>query len=258
MATEPIASFDDLLGFLERNPEYRGRLRQLILDEEFQQLPAQVRGNTERLDALTDQMRLLTQRVDALTEQMRILTERVDALTEQVQTLASQMQSVLLRLDRHDRQLSRLIGDEAERRFRQNAGAYFGEILSRIRVIDNNDLAVQVDNAIREGRFNRDERRVLLALDLVLRGRDWDTNEEKCLAVEVSAGVGLRDVERSWSRASLVEKLYGLPVMPVVAGYSISPFYRQLANDRGIHVAIVAPPDAGEPEDYPEDEAGQV
>ncbi len=258
MATEPIASFDDLLGFLERNPEYRGRLRQLILDEEFQQLPAQVRGNTERLDALTDQMCLLTQRVDALAEQMRILTERVDALTEQVQTLASQMQSVLLRLDRHDRQLSRLIGDEAERRFRQNAGAYFGEILSGIRVIDNNDLAVQVDNAIREGRFNRDERRVLLALDLVLRGRDWDTNEEKYLAVEVSAGLGLRDLERSRNRAPLVEKLYGLPVMPVVAGYSISPFYRQLANDRGIHVAIVAPPDAGEPEDYPEDEAGQV
>ncbi len=244
MATEPIASFDDLLGVLQRNPEYRARLRQLILDEEFQQLPAQVRGNTERLDALT--------------EQMRLLTERVDALTEQVQNLAGQMRSVLRRLDRHDRQLARLIGDEAERRFRQNAGAYFGEILSRIRVIDNNDLAVQVDNAIREGRFNRDERRVLLALDLVLRGRDWDTNEEKCLAVEVSAGVGLRDVERSWSRASLVEKLYGVPVMPVVAGYSISPFYRQLADDRGVQVAIVAPPDAGEPEDYPEDEAGQV
>ena len=244
MATEPIASFDDLLGVLQRNPEYRARLRQLILDEEFQQLPAQVRGNTERLDALT--------------EQMRLLTERVDALTEQVQNLAGQMQSVLRRLDRHDRQLSRLIGDEAERRFRQNAGAYFGEILSRIRVIDNNDLAVQVDNAIREGRFNRDERRVLLALDLVLRGRDWDTNEEKCLAVEVSAGVGLRDVERSRNRASLVEKLYGLPVMPVVAGYSISPFYREIANDRGVHVVIVAPPDAGEPEDYPEDEAGPV
>ena len=244
MATEPIASFDDLLGVLQRNPEYRARLRQLILDEEFQQLPAQVRGNTERLDALT--------------EQMRLLTERVDALTEQVQNLTSQMRSVLRRLDRHDRQLARLIGDEAERRFRQNAGAYFGEILSRIRVIDNNDLAVQVDNAIREGRFNRDERRVLLALDLVLRGRDWDTNEEKCLAVEVSASVGLRDVERSWSHASLVEKLYDVPVMPVVAGYSISPFYRQIANDRGVQVAIVAPPDAGEPEDYPEDEAGQV
>ena len=257
MATEPIASFDDLLGVLQRNPEYRARLRQLILDEEFQQLPAQVRGNTERLDALTEQMRLLTERVDALAEQMRLLTDGL-TLTEQVQNLAGQMRSVLRRLDRHDRQLSRLIGDEAERRFRQNAGAYFGEILSRIRVIDNNDLAVQVDNAIREGRFNRDERRVLLALDLVLRGRDWDTNEEKCLAVEVSAGVGLRDVERSWSRASLVEKLYGVPVMPVVAGYSISPFYRQLADDRGVQVAIVAPPDAGEPEDYPEDEAGQV
>ena len=131
MATEPIASFDDLLGLLQRNPEYRARLRQLILDEEFQQLPAQVRGNTERLDALTEQMRLLTERVDALAEQMRLLTERVDALT-------IQMGSVLRRLDRHDRQLSRLIGDEAERRFRQNAGAYFGEILSRIRVIDNN------------------------------------------------------------------------------------------------------------------------
>ena len=40
--------------------------------------------------------------------------------------------------------------------------------------------------------------------------------------------------------------------MPVVAGYSIAPAYRQLAEDKGVEVAIVTPPDAGEPE--PDDE----
>ena len=42
MATEQIDSFEDLLGLLEREPEYRVRLRQLIRDEEIRQLPAQV------------------------------------------------------------------------------------------------------------------------------------------------------------------------------------------------------------------------
>ena len=84
MATEQIITFDDLMGLLERNPEYRERLRQQVLDEEFQRLPAQMIALTERVDTLAEQMSALIERVDILTERVDILTERVDTLTKRV------------------------------------------------------------------------------------------------------------------------------------------------------------------------------
>ena len=277
MATEQIITFDDLMGLLERNPEYRERLRQQVLDEEFQRLPAQMIALTERVDTLAEQMSALTERVDTLAEQMSVLTERVDILTERVDTLAEQMSAltervdiltermdtltervealteqvrlltvqmrdVVTRLERHDAQLARLLGDEAERRFQRNAGAYFGELISNLRVIDNNALAIQVDSAIGEGRFRRADRRLLLALDVVARGRDWDTNEEKCLAVEVSVGIGQTDIERAKSRAGLLEQLLGVPAIPVVAGYSIAPQFQDLADGQGVQVTLIEEP----------------
>ena len=52
MATETITSFDDLLALLEQNPQYRSRLRQSILDEEFQRLLKQVNALTEQTRTL--------------------------------------------------------------------------------------------------------------------------------------------------------------------------------------------------------------
>ena len=319
MATERIETFEDLIGVLDRNPEYQRRLRQRFLDDEFMRLPAQTRGLTERVNAHTEQIRALTEQVRANTEQIRASTERIQAiteqvnanteqiranteqiraltervnanteqiqaiteqvranteqinanteqiranteqinanteqiraLTEQVKELVHHMKAVVARLDTHDTRLGRLerrtdylMGSDAEWRFRRNAGAYFGDILRGIRVIDNNDLAIQADDAIVAGAFERADRRFVLALDLALRGRDWDTNEEKCLAVEVSVGLGQSDVERAKSRAILLEKLLGVPAIPVVAGYSIAPEFQQLADGQGVQVVITEEP----------------
>ena len=305
MATERIETFEDLIGVLDRNPEYQRRLRQRFLDDEFMRLPAQTRAltervnahteqiralteqvranteqirasteriqaiteqvnanteqiranteqiqaNTEQIRALTEQVRANTERIQAITEQVNANTEQIRALTEQVRELVHQMKAVVARLDTHDTRLGRLerradylMGSDAEWRFRRNAGAYFGDILRRIRVIDNNDLAIQVDDAIVAGVFERADRRFVLALDLALRGRDWDTNEEKCLAVEVSVGLGQSDVERAKSRAILLEKLLGVPAIPVVAGYSIAPEFQRLADGQGVQVVITEEP----------------
>ena len=220
MATEQIDSFDDLLGLLERNPEYRIRLRQLILDEEFQQMPAQVRAQFERFDALT---------------------ERMDALTEQARELVS-------RLDHHDVQLARLIGDEAERRVQRNAPGYFGHLLRRIRVIAPSELADTIDDAIESGSLDDHDRVQLMTLDVPVRGLDRRTGERTYLAVEVSAGIGRHDIERAVSRAGLLERLTGQPARPVVAGYSIAPAYHYMAAEQGVTVTVVPPPDPGEPE----------
>ena len=235
MATEPIGSFDDLLRFLEGNPEHRARLRQLILDEEFQQLPAQVRALAERLDALTGLVRLLSDNVSLLNVQMR---------------------RVVQRLDRHERHLSRLMGDEVERRFQRNAPAYFAHLLRRIRVVDPSALADEIDDAIDAGILTHGDRRSLMAVDLVVRGLDREFRAETRLAVEVSSGIGERDIMRAKVRSELLEKLTGLPSRPVVGGYRISSKFADLAADNEVHVTIIDEPDTGEPEPDEEDAAG--
>ena len=169
-------------------------------------------------------------------------------MAEQVRVLTVQMQDVVRRLDHHDVQLARLIGDEAERRVQRNAPGYFGHLLRRIRVIGPSELADMIDDAIDAGSLDEEDRLQLMALDVPVRGLDRRTSERTYLAVEVSAGIGRHDIERAATRAGLLEKLTGNPSRAVVAGYSISPAYRYMAAEQGVEVSIVPPPDPGEPE----------
>ena len=277
MATESITSFDDLLGLLDRNPQYRSRLRQSILDEEFQRLPEHVTMLTEqtrilgevttslaermdqltaRVDQLAGRMDQLTARVDQLAERMDQLTARVDQLAERMDQMTEQMRhhsdlfkDIILQLKNVDarllsleRRVDRLTGDEAERRFRARAPSCFGHLLRRIRIVDNSALADRIDDAIESGTFAEADREPLLLLDVVASGRDVQTREERYLAAEVSSGIGETDILRAADRAVLLEKLTGVPVLPVVAGYSIAPRFRSIAAARQVQVVITEEP----------------
>ena len=242
MTSESITSFDALLDVLERNPEYRARLRQSILDEEFQRLPQQVTALTERMDQLTERM-------DQLTERMDQLTERMDRIAEQMREHSALFKDILLHLKSVDarfvpleRRMDRLMGDEAERRFRGRAPAYFGHLLRRVRVIDHSTLADEIDDAIDAGTFAAADRDPLLWLDVAVRGRDVATREERYLAAEISVGIGEGDILRAVDRAALLGRLTGLPVIPVVGGYSISPRFRAIADERHVQVVIAEEP----------------
>ena len=138
--------------------------------------------------------------------------------------------------------MDRLFGDEAERRFRSHAPAYFGSLLRRIRVVDRSALADEIDDAIDAGTFADADRHPLLMLDVVARGRDAKTREERYLAAEVSVGIGEGDILRAVDRASLLEKLTGIPAVPVVGGYSISTRFRSIADERHVQVVIAEEP----------------
>ena len=249
---DEIITFDDLMALLERRPDYLARLRQMVLDEEFRQLPAQVRSLIETVESHTA---LLQSLVASLEDQSRALAAQAQELERHGRELerhGRQLERHSRQLERHERQLSRLIGDEAERRFQQNAAAYFGGMLRRIRVTDKFLLADLVDDALDAGQLTESDRRSLLDLDLAIQGLDRSTRQPMRLAVEISSGIGERDIVRSADRARLLEKLTGEPTLPVVAGYSIAPVYRRLAEANGVEVTIVAPPDAGEPEETDE------
>lgn len=247
MATESITSFDDLIALLDRNPHYRSRLRQSILDEEFQRLPEHVTALTEQTRILGEVATSLAERMDQLTARVDELAEHVDQMTEQTRHHADLFKDILLHLKNIDarflsleKRVDRLTGDEAERRFRGRAASCFGHLLRRIRVVDNNALADRIDDAIESGTFAEADREPLLLLDVVAWGRDVRTREERYLAAEVSSGIGETDILRAADRSALLEKLTGVPALPVVAGYSIAPRFRSIAAERQVQVVVIA------------------
>ncbi len=263
MATESITSFDDLLGLLERNPQYRSRLRQSILDEEFQRLPQRVDALAEqtrtlgeittslaqRMDQFAEQMDQFAERMDQFAERMDQFAERMDQFAEQMREQSEQIKDIVLHLKNVDarflpleKRMDRLMGDEAERRFRDHAPAYFGHLIRRMRVVDSSTLADKVDDAIDAGTFAEADRDPLLLLDVVVRGRDIETREERYLAAEVSVGIGEGDILRAVDRAALLQELTGIPAVPVVGGYSISPRFRCIADERHVQVVIAEEP----------------
>ena len=164
-------------------------------------------------------------------------TESIAQQAEPAEQIDEQMRfgSLIKRMDRLD-------DAAAERRCRDRAASCFGHLLRRIRVVDNSALADRIDDAIESGTFAEADREPLLLLDVVAWGRDVQTREERYLAVEVSAGIGETDILRAADRAALLEKLTGVPVLPVVAGYSISPRFRSIAAGRQVQVVIVEEP----------------
>ena len=87
---------------------------------------------------------------------------------------------------------------------------------------------------------------------MAISGLNRETRQPTRLAAEVSDAVTKQDVLKAAERAILLQKLTGEPTLAVVAGYSISNAYRQLADDHGVSVTITDPPDAGEPEEIDE------
>lgn len=214
-----VQDFHDLLRLLEERPEWRAELRRVVLSDDLLRLPedlARARQETderfrelgEQIAALTARVDALAGRVDGLAAQVGALVGRVEALTAQVSTLAGHVGT--------------LRGDSLEQRYRTRAFAYFGRVLRRAHVLDNDELTALLESAIQSGALtDRDAQEVALA-DLVVRGRRQPDGVQVYLVVEVSVGAGLTDVQRAVERAGLLGRT-GVTAIPAVAGEWITP-----------------------------------
>jgi uncharacterized protein YoxC len=220
-------------------------------------LAQQLKALTERVDALAQQLMALSARVDALAQQLKALTERVDALAARLEGLAQRVEE-LVQAQRHSEEsirqlaefthagfeqlrgaqakmesrLARLQGAELERRYRERAASYFQTILRRIRVLDHQALGLMLDDAVESGSITPAEKADILLLDVVVQGRR--NGEEVYLAAEVSAVVGEGGVERAASRAQLLSKATGKPVIAVAAGEQLLGSAAEAAGARGV------------------------
>jgi predicted nuclease with TOPRIM domain len=187
---------------------------QAQLTAEQTRLTAEVRELAAGQARLTAEQTRLTAEVRELAAGQARLTAEQTRLTAEVRELTAAQR---LMSDR----LARLEGSDLERRYRERAPAFFQRVLSRIRVVDHQELGMLLDAAVETGTLTLEEKGEVLLSDVVVRGRR--DQQDAYLLAEVSLVVDADDVRRAASRARLLERATAVPVLAAVAGHQVTP-----------------------------------
>jgi uncharacterized protein YukE len=228
----PMLEFAEAIG-----EELRAQLA--VRREDFEVLQAAVRElaeaqkrTEERLDRLeavvaelAEAQKRTEQRVEELAEAQKRTEQRVEELAEAQKRTEETLNKLIMRFDRIEVKLGGLVGDNLERKYRERAFAYLGQVLRPVHSVSLQDLLPQLEARLTEAELDE-----LLPLDVLLRGqvRELPNRPEIWLAMEVSAVVDQTDVERAVSRARALAKA-GLRTMPAVAGEEFTEGARLLA-----------------------------
>jgi len=203
-----VEDFHDLIELLAQHPEWRAELRRHVLSDDLLALPDLVRQLVEAQTRAEARLERVESRLDRLASSIQALTEaqmRAEARLERVEN----------HLERLDDRVGKLDGKMLEIDYARKGPSYFSPIARRLRVVEPGPLADLLDDAVDAGRLTEEERRAILLADVVLSGRTRSDGQDVYLAVEVSVGIGVHDVER----AAYLAKL-GRPALPVVSGTS--------------------------------------
>lgn len=128
---------------------------------------------------------------------------------------------------------AQLNGDNLERRYRERAHAYFGRLLRKGRVLGPDELSDLLEEAADRDVLSQSDRDEVAWADVIMRGRWRADGRQVMVLAEVSWVVDRNDVRRAVDRAALLARL-GTPVVPVVAGDSVTERAADMARSRNV------------------------
>jgi len=192
---------------------------------DFNELAAVVRELAEAQRRTEQRVDRLEVAVQELIEAQRRTEQRVEELAEaqrRTEEVVRQLVEFQIRaekrLDRLETRMDAMWGEQLERRYRERAYAYFGQILRGAQAVAVSDLVAEL-----EQHLSPEALESLLLLDVLVRGRAGRQPDapEVWLALEVSAVVDRHDVERAQQRAALLRQA-GYRAIPAVAGEEVT------------------------------------
>ncbi|MGQ9463829.1 MAG: hypothetical protein ACUVTP_12320 [Candidatus Fervidibacter sp.] len=240
-----VQDLNDLLAILEKHPEWKEGLRQVLLTEDLLRLPHSVHQLIASVDRLTEAVERLNQWQNQVNEQLQQIIEWQKETTqwqketsqwqkqvnEQLQQLIEWQREMVnwrietmkwqeateRRLERIERDLGRLKGAEREWYYILRAPAVFG-----ILVFKGHDPRSQVmerlHNAVKEGIITRKELKTLRDADHLWLGEH--NGKQVLLLIEVSYSVRYEDLVRAVERAEIAKRI-GYNAVPIVAGVEV-------------------------------------
>ncbi len=211
-----VSDFEDLVRLLGEHPEWRERLRPLILGEELLELPSRM----DRVEAALDR-----------------LAEHVDSLRAEVALLTAAVYDTNARMDRMDDRMGNIEAQLLEDKYERHLSNWFNRWLRKPERVTTGDL--DPDSAADDGRISAQEQHDIEALDLMVRGIDRGNADGQLVvfAVEVSPTVNVDDVARVHSGAELLAKA-GHHSRPFIGGYRVTVEAERLAGRLNVIVDL--------------------
>ena len=221
--------FQDILDFIDQNPQYLHDLR----------------------------VRLLSPELIALPEQFAQLVKVVQELAANFNDFAIETNRRLTRLEND---VAALKGSDTERRARQNilniAKDHLQLTRGRIRLATDRDpdpdFLASIHAAENQGLITDTQVDNVLVSDIIIQARRTDDKQYVHAAFEVSRTISLRDIERAHNRAATVAAATGEHTIAAVIGELIHPA-QQAQADR-LNVQVLIPAMFGQQESVPDDD----
>lgn len=248
-----VDDFEDLVRLLEQRPEWRARLRELLLPRELLELPELVRDLRALIATVQQQLTRVETRIEAvevrvgavetgLAEFRRDVDRRFEQVDERFNQVDRRFDQVESRLDtivedvgwfrhtavRRDTDIAELKGRDLERHYRDRAHMFDHLIPSPV-PLSSTELVTWLRAQVQAGRLNPAEYHRIRRVDIVFRG--GDPADPEYLAIEVAWVVDASDVQRAVQRAALLRKT-GVRAGAAVAGRRIEPEAAALAEVR--------------------------
>jgi hypothetical protein len=207
-----IETIEDLIRLLEERPEWRERLREVLLTPEERMASTGISWHS------TDRSHQ-----DAL--------QRLNQLKDTVERLAVKSKKLVEGSYSSDAYTDRFANCVTEMRYYARGPAPFGRYVNRPRVVD---LAQFIDD-LREGgcKLSEKEWDELSLIDLLLSAKHPETKAPLYLAVEISWMLVVDDVERARERAAILRRC-GVEAYPALAGEGITPEAQEMVSRFGI------------------------
>ncbi len=203
------ARVEELAAAQARTEERLTRLEATV--EKLAEAQARTEERLTRLEATVEKLAEAQARTE---ERLTRLEATVEKLAEAQARTEERLQNLITVVGGMQNTLAAVKGRQLELTYREKAGAYFGPLLRRLRVLSPVEIEEDLETLLSPEEF-----RDLLAVDLLVSGQPRYRAEapQVWLAVEVSATVDRRDVERALKRAALLQRA-GLRAIPTVAG----------------------------------------
>ena len=262
--------YQELLDFLDSNPEYLHDLRVRLLSPELIALPEQFAQLVNIVAELSAEFKAFAEatnrRLTTLEGDVQTLKTDVQELKADVQELKTDVQGLKTGFQRLDtdvqglkNDVATLKGSDTERRARENILNIVKDELNltrgRILLARGRDTAAQllaaIDAAEKCGVITENEADNVLVADIIIRARRASDRQYVHGVFEVSRTVRLSDIQWARDRAATVAAATGEETIAAVIGEIIRPQQQAQADDMGVRTLMPAMFQPEEPDGEP-------
>ena len=233
--------YQDLLDFIDQNPQYLHDLRVRLLSPELIALPEQFAELVGVVAELSANFQAFAEATDRRLTAVEtdIGTLKTDVAVLKVDVAALKVDVGTLKTD-----VGTLMGNDVERRARENILNIARDeldltrgriLLARGRETEPRFLET-IETAEERGLITEREADNVLVADIIIRARRAGDRQYVHGVFEVSRTIRINDIQRAHDRASAVAKATGEDAVAAVIGAAVAPQQRAQAEERDVRV----------------------